>query len=165
MKKNIIYCVDVVSKEGVIVECQCECGVGMGPSAHCKHVQVVLCALLDFCSSKSFYSYQTCTQQLQTFHRAKQFYGSPKRSSDLILRKKQARKSIYYRSSFDPRPSHLIQQPSYQSQFNNLCISHQALHPSTHLPMPILQIIPPANIFAAVHDHTYSSHIMQLNQC
>jgi hypothetical protein len=39
MKKSVSYKVDIVlESDGVVSECQCECAVGMGPTAHCKHV-------------------------------------------------------------------------------------------------------------------------------
>ena len=43
MKKSVCYNVDVViDSHGLIDECQCECAVGTGPTAHCKHVQCLL---------------------------------------------------------------------------------------------------------------------------
>jgi hypothetical protein len=43
MKRAVTYKVDIaIDEHGSIYECQCECAVGMGPNAHCKHV----CCLL-----------------------------------------------------------------------------------------------------------------------
>ena len=43
MKVSVVYLVDIcVDSNGVVKMCQCECGAGMGPSAHCKHVMTVL---------------------------------------------------------------------------------------------------------------------------
>jgi hypothetical protein len=78
MKLHVVYVVDLLlSPEGIILECQCECAAGMGPHAHCKHVCCILFGLTDFGESKSFKTLATCTQQLQTFHQAKKHLGSP----------------------------------------------------------------------------------------
>ncbi|XP_038047676.1 uncharacterized protein LOC119721790 [Patiria miniata] len=46
MKKTLVYKVDVkLDKYGVVQETQCECSVGIGPNAHCKHVGLALFAL------------------------------------------------------------------------------------------------------------------------
>ena len=46
MKKSTVYTVYIkVDVCGVVQESQCECGEGMGPEAHCKHVCVILYAL------------------------------------------------------------------------------------------------------------------------
>ena len=43
MSKTLIYEIDIsLDKNSVILECQCDCGAGMGPSAHCKHVCAVI---------------------------------------------------------------------------------------------------------------------------
>lgn len=42
MLKKRIYQVDVkLDDHGIVQESQCECGAGMGPEAHCKHVQLI----------------------------------------------------------------------------------------------------------------------------
>ncbi|RUS84743.1 hypothetical protein EGW08_007485 [Elysia chlorotica] len=46
--KRLIYNVDVsICGNGGVKETQCECAVGMGPTAICKHVAVVLLGLVD----------------------------------------------------------------------------------------------------------------------
>ena len=46
MKKLTVYTVDIMlDVSGVVEESQCECGEGVGPEAHCKHVCVILYAL------------------------------------------------------------------------------------------------------------------------
>ena len=48
------YVVDVVvDKYSTVLQCQCECAAGMGPTAHCKHVRAVLYALCEFTETKS----------------------------------------------------------------------------------------------------------------
>lgn len=44
MYRKVSYFIDVKLQRdtGVILEAQCDCGAGMGPDAHCKHVQTVI---------------------------------------------------------------------------------------------------------------------------
>lgn len=63
MKKSTSCKVDLsLEKNGVVRETQCECAVGQGPSAHCKHVECVLFALTKYCSSGCVLTEVTCTQ-------------------------------------------------------------------------------------------------------
>lgn len=63
MKKTVSYKVDLaVNSHGVIEEAQCECAVGQGPTAHCKHVGCVLYGLIQFSSKQELLTEQTCTQ-------------------------------------------------------------------------------------------------------
>lgn len=64
MKRSVSYKVDIkIDANGVIRECQCECGAGQGPTAHCKHVGSTLYAIHRFQSDKDKYiSEITCTQ-------------------------------------------------------------------------------------------------------
>jgi len=49
MKKSVAYKVDIlVDNNSVVMEAQCECGAGQGPTAHCKHVGAVLYAIHMF---------------------------------------------------------------------------------------------------------------------
>jgi len=84
MKKAASYKVDIcMNQDAVVQETQCKCGAGQGPTAHCQHVAAVLYGLTVFCQEGSMLTELTCTQVLQTFHRAKTFKGSPIKSSDL----------------------------------------------------------------------------------
>ncbi|XP_062605921.1 uncharacterized protein LOC134267719 [Saccostrea cucullata] len=48
-RKGISYEIDLLlDKNGSIVEAQCECPAGEGPSAHCKHVCAVIYASIMF---------------------------------------------------------------------------------------------------------------------
>ena len=131
--------------------------------AHCKHVQCVLFALVSFIKTKTMLTSETCTQRLQTFHKCKRYRGSPIKAAQLTLRKseKTGDKEIRKMSDYDPRPAHLVNTEAYASTFNNLSINYQAACGSVStatrnpLPMPILQIIPPANMYAIANDHDY----------
>ena len=100
MTKTVTYEIDIaIDSDGCIIECQCECAAGMGPSAHCKHVCCMLLALHAFSDNGEILTEETCTQRLQTFHHSKAFKGSPIKASNLPLSKKKANDVV-----FDPRP-------------------------------------------------------------
>lgn len=63
MKKSVVYIVDLqLDRHGVVVEAQCECAAGQGPSAHCKHVGAVLYSLYAIQHSSKLLYEETCTQ-------------------------------------------------------------------------------------------------------
>ncbi|XP_069683907.1 uncharacterized protein [Periplaneta americana] len=148
-KSNIVYNVDVKVKDSSIDEC--ECAAGMGPSAHCKHVCTVLCALMDFTKTKTMKTQETCTSKLQAFHKVKKLKGSPMKASCLNISKTSTSKSF---SQFDPRPHNLRSSESYPSYFRNLSINFSANFPTT-FPPPILQLYSLANLRACYNDHDY----------
>ena len=153
MKKSVVYQVDLLlSEAGVISETQCECGAGMGPSAHCKHVTCVLLALVDFTDTKSICVQETCTERLQTFHKVKKFKGSPQKAQQVRLKEipSNTSNSIFNKTDFDPRPLKFRNQPSYPAYLRNTCVNFQS--PTS---MPILQTVPPANMKALCMDHDY----------
>ena len=152
MSKRVTYEIDIsLDDNGIIMECQCDCGAGMGPTAHCKHVCAVILGLIDFSSNKSINVRSTCTSKLQTFHHTKQFTGSPLKASELKIRKSESSSSLSLNASFDPRPEHLRNRPEYATEFRNACINAASECPT----MPITQCYPPANPFALAHDHDY----------
>jgi hypothetical protein len=86
MRKDITYLVDaVVDKDGVVLEGQCECGAGMGPEAHCKHVQTLIYAIIQLRDTNAVKTLQTCTDTLQTFHKVKRPTGSPVKTENFKL--------------------------------------------------------------------------------
>lgn len=64
MKKTTAYKVDVcIDRDLVVTEGQCECGAGQGPTAHCKHITVVLFGIARFEDDGVKYLQEsTCTQ-------------------------------------------------------------------------------------------------------
>lgn len=73
MKTKVTYKVDIkINKHGVVEESQCECTVGLGPDAHCKHVALVLFAISN--RSEGIKTKDTCTEVLQTFHHKKNYW-------------------------------------------------------------------------------------------
>jgi hypothetical protein len=152
MKKSVIYVVDIVLDiSGVIVECQCECAVGMGPTAHCKHVCALFYGLSQISMGNCVVLHETCTQKLQTFNKCKRFKGSPQKSTALNLRPNSLISSIFSQSSYDPRASDFKNLKSYPAFFRNTCINFAHKSPT----MPILQTVPPCNLYAFYNDHDY----------
>jgi hypothetical protein len=142
MKLHVVYVVDLLlSPEGIILECQCECAAGMGPHAHCKHVCCILFGLTDFGESKSFKTLATCTQQLQTFHQAKKHLGSPVKAEKLKL---QVSENI----DLDPRPEEFRAVVSYPDFFRNTLVNHGVFSNAA-----IMHTVQPANPYAIANDH------------
>jgi hypothetical protein len=128
---------------GLVSEAQCECGAGQGPSAHCKHVLMVLYGLHRLAADGTVVTEQTCTQVLQTFHHVKPYAGEPMSIADL---KELCGKSYVY----DPRPPENIKSPGYTDYFRNTVLGFQ-----NDGRMPVTQLFQPANPHA-LSDHTFS---------
>ncbi len=63
MKNSTSYDVDIsLDKDGVVQEAQCECGAGMAPTAHCKHIAATLWGFVKFCENGMILTELTCTQ-------------------------------------------------------------------------------------------------------
>lgn len=152
MRKSVVYVVDVVlDRLGVVVECQCECAVGMGPTAHCKHVSALLYGIAQISLGNCVVLHETCTQKLQSFNQCKKFKGSPQKSTALNLRPNSLISSIFSQASYDPRPIEARNLKSYPALFQNTCLNFAHKSPN----MPILQTVPPCNVYAFYHDHDY----------
>ena len=144
-RKGTRYYIDVsLDDNGIIQECQCDCTSGQGPGAHCKHVQTGLWALSQWTKTGRIITEETCTQVLQTFHKAKKMTGSPAKTIDLDLGTDE-------NFDFEPRPAKYIGDKGYEDFVRNLVTNFPHSHP-----MPIEGIITPANPQAIALDHTYS---------
>jgi len=171
MRKNVTYVVDVVvDKYSTVLQCQCECAAGMGPTAHCKHVRAVLSALCDFTKNKSVRTEQTCTQRLQTFHKTKTYKGTPLKANTLrstLLRNKargaQPTTPGCNRLHFDPRPEKFRKSAVYSSYVRNQAINFAAAQPASAQKMPLMQLYAPANPYSLESDHFYQSDGMSDN--
>ena len=143
MIKRCVYKFDVkLHCHGVVSESQC--AVGMGPDAYCKHVMLVLFALTR--ARDGMKTAETCTQQLQTFHQAKKYNGSPVKMQYLKMRRDG---SLSHLLSFEPRPVEYRNLPEYPQQFRSVWINSRTMD------IPILQLYEPADIRAVHHDHDY----------
>jgi len=131
----------------MVNSCQCECAAGMGPYAHCKHIRALLYALLEFRNGKDLCLELTCTDKLQTFHHPKQrHHGSPVKAQLLSLGNVKSDGLI-----FDPTPFEMMETPD---QLNRR-VRNETINFAAHSgnSVPLLQSIPPANIYAVNNDH------------
>lgn len=142
--KNLQYQVDIkIGQYGSIEECHCECPAGAGTEAHCKHVGVLLFAVLHMIKDKIILTAKSQTQELQTFHRpTKIFSGSPVKAQHLP-RKKQSQNII-----FNPFPVNKINKKNYNNRVQNLVLNFNSN-------MPLKQLYTPANPVAIAQDHDY----------
>lgn len=154
-RKAVIYNVDVkLLSYKCIFETQCECAVGRGPTAHCKHVCVVFEAISDFIKSKSIETKQTYIEKLQTFHQTKRFTGSSIKIRDMHFQKSNIleAKLKYY----DPRPRLWLnvfrKLDNYSTKFRNMCINFAAIKSET---FPKFQLFGLANLLAIYNDHNF----------
>jgi len=163
-------CDVVLDKYSTVLQCQCECAAGMGPTAHCKHVRAVLYALCEFTRTKSVRTEQTCTQRLQTFHKTRTYKGSPLKANTLrsSLRRNKALGPQHTtpgsdRLHFDPRPDEFQKSETYPSYVRNLAINFVATQPASAQQMPLMQLYRPANPYSLESDHCYQSDSMSDN--
>ncbi|KAL3857214.1 hypothetical protein ACJMK2_011906 [Sinanodonta woodiana] len=84
MKKSVTYKVDLsLYENGVVQEVHCKCGAKQVPSALCKHFVTVLYASFRVFQAGIVLSELSCTQVLQTFHKANSHKGSPLKAHHL----------------------------------------------------------------------------------
>ncbi|XP_052790029.1 uncharacterized protein LOC128224265 [Mya arenaria] len=147
MRKKVNYVVDIsLHKNGYIHEAQCECGAGEGPFGHCKHIRTMIYACCKFVKDGEFKVETTCTEKLQSFHKAKKHTGSPLKARDLNL----GGADICDIKDFDPRPQKFRKVDGYQDYFHNICMNFRGISKT-----PIFQTFSPANIRAISNDHDY----------
>eukprot|EP00914_Ancora_sagittata_P028955 GHVO01057168.1.p1 GENE.GHVO01057168.1~~GHVO01057168.1.p1 ORF type:complete len:491 (-),score=62.76 GHVO01057168.1:1035-2507(-) len=152
MRKSASYIVDVrIACNGVIEETQCECAVGQGPTAHCKHVGAVLFGLTCFKQSGNVVAEKTCTQVLQTFHKAKPHRGSPVKAATFGQFRGDRTPVL-----FDPRPSHRRALPGRLDDLHSRLINRR-----DNVQRPIMDLLRPANVEAFARDHDYMALSME----
>ncbi|KAJ8678958.1 hypothetical protein QAD02_014745 [Eretmocerus hayati] len=167
MKKSVQYEVDArLSMQGDIEGTSCECAAGWSIEAHCKHVIILLLGLLDMCENETVTLGETCTSQLQTFHRPSKKYNKSPQQAKLLMRRKVVPIRLTYdddepASPPNPDPKFLADhevfamteeyKQKFIERFRNLVINS-----GHNMSMSIRMIIPPANIHGVVWDHMYS---------
>lgn len=143
MRKKVSYCVDLKIEDDSITETQCDCAVGAWPSAHCKHVMVVILALLDFAKKKECMTYDTCTSVIQNFHKPKKRHAASPLRCEKLSKKSLIRGEI-------PAPTDLnkLSEIDLHNKIKNFCSLGSGK-------MAFSQILAPANPSAAMTDHDY----------
>ena len=68
---------------GEVQNAACECPVGQGPTATCKHIVAILLQLASFVQGEDLAVAASCTETLQTFHRPRKMRKTtPEKASD-----------------------------------------------------------------------------------
>jgi hypothetical protein len=114
MKKRIEYNIKFIlsTHTGEIFNSHCECPSGCGPHGTCKHVIAAWLILVDFVDSGNLKILESCTEQLQSFHRPKKLHsGSPKKAEKMGIGLTE--------EDSDPRPLHLRNRESYSDDVLN----------------------------------------------
>jgi hypothetical protein len=80
MRKTVAYNVKltICKTTGNVGYSHCECAVGKGPHATCKHIVSMLLILVHFVAGGDLSVVKSCTEQLQTFKKpGKMYNGAP----------------------------------------------------------------------------------------
>ena len=150
MRKSVTYNIEIrVDQGGNIREAECECAAGMGPNAHCKHIVSVIYCMVKFFMSGNLNTEQTCTEKLQSFHKAKKYNGSPVKMGKLCFGTEKTKEIRY-----DPRKSQYVKNEGYNDYVRNLAVNFSLKTPS----FPFMQTIKPANPYAISNDHDYCAN-------
>ena len=116
--KKFSYNVRIVIKIDATIEAtECECPVGIGPNAACKHVLGMLLMLAHFFKTGELFVQLSCTEQLQAFNRpSKKYEGPPVKVQNLG---KGA-------PDYDPRPERFRNMENYADLVYNETINYCA---------------------------------------
>ena len=114
--------------------------------AHCKHVCALLFAYADFKKLGTYKTELTCTQKLQTIHRAKPHKGSPLKARQLDM----PGCDEICNNEYDPRPVEYRGNPGYQSYVKNVCLNYRGIRRT-----PIFQLYEAVNMRVYDLDHDY----------
>lgn len=136
------YEVNIYIDNDSVKECECECPVGSYPTAHCKHVTVVLLGLEEFSLKKEIKVKETCTDVLQKFHRPKgKFKGSPVKAEDLTKKWKVLEPATSKKSTW-----------KLLMDVKNYCVTSKD-------DIPFLQLTEPANPMCLEVEHDYLTEL------
>ena len=160
MRRSTTYNIDLsVDEQGNILQTQCECAVGMGPYAHCKHIRAALLPVIDYGCGKAMKLEITCTETVQSFHRPRRLHnGSPVKAEHLDMSMNNTN------IIFNPIPqAHRVDSKTTFTRVCNATINFAA---SSTVSPALMQIISPANMHAFDNDHDYctltpSEHYLQ----
>lgn len=84
-KKKVHYFVNIkIGQHNMIENTNCECTIGIGSTAHCKHVLAILWAIEHLYRERKIIFHKTCMQNLQSFNQPSElFCGSPIKADDM----------------------------------------------------------------------------------
>ena len=100
MLKNTAYIFKIVLKQasGEIIGTNCECAVGKGSAATCKHIIGVLLMIAEFIKTSQLTVQLTCTEKLQTFKKPSKVMLAERNITSFYFRSINVR----HRCSIDP---------------------------------------------------------------
>ena len=115
MRKNTAYIFKIVMKDtGEIKGTNCECPVGKGSAATCKHVVGVLLMVSEFVKTGQLKVELTCTEKIQTFKKPAQVHSAAPVEAEKLGRGAPVR---------DPRPPEFRNMPGYNDLVRNEIIN------------------------------------------
>ena len=120
MRTNAAYItrIRIEASSANVLNSECDCPAGEGPTATCKHVVAMLLLLVDFVSTGNLAVTGSCTDQLQTFKRPKKPHtGRPVQAEEIG-------KGV--KDDDDPRPLKYRNRPSYNDELYNATINYVA---------------------------------------
>lgn len=130
---------------------QCECPVGQGPHATCKHVVAAALVLQDYPQSGKLKIKESCTETLQSFHRPSNPFVGPQ-----ITTEQMGHGLGQYDE--DPRKNCHKNDPNMMSRIMMATVSFCN---ATGYDLAIRHAFPKADIqVAASHDHLYDTRPM-----
>ncbi|XP_074035855.1 uncharacterized protein [Leptinotarsa decemlineata] len=107
--KKIQYEVHIkIEDDGSPSDCCCECAVGSGWEAHCKHVAVVMFAAEQMFREKRMLLHLVCTQQPQSFHIPKKTFTASPLRAETLPSKRQMQNVLFH-----PYPLENINKENY----------------------------------------------------
>ncbi|XP_062598965.1 uncharacterized protein LOC134260414 [Saccostrea cucullata] len=150
MKNKVTYNykIKLTRSTGEPVNSHCECPAGKGPHGTCKHIAAVLLMLVDFVNTGEIEVEKSCTDNLQTFHKPKNYYsGSPMKAESLPSKRKFTESMLE-----DPRPAKYRNMASYNDYVRSVMINYCS---SSSMDIALRYNYSKAYMQAASKDHDY----------
>ena len=138
-----------------ILEAECGCPGGKGPTASCKHIGALCYAFLNFCEHGSLPDFLTCTEQLQKWNQPRKRHLDPipvtaiREHQQAIVNPTKHPRNPRIPLKFDPRPPNLRHTDT--KAIEKLRVNLANIHP----PCALLTVLVPLTT-SIEHDHTYS---------
>ena len=149
MKKGIYYIVKLRLKlnpggPAEVVNSVCNCPVGVGPTATCKHVVAMLMTISLFVTKSELLVSGSCTDALQTFKKP------PKAHSGAIVPAEALGRGV--NDDDDPRPLELRNRPSFMDELHMKTVNFVY---ETNIDTSWRYTFKKANLKLAMRDHCY----------
>ena len=120
--KAYIIRIRVEAASGNILNSECDCPAGEGPTATCKHIVAMLLILVNFITTGTLVIAGSCTDQLQTFKRPKK----PHTGGAVPASKLGKGATSSSEEDDDPRPRKYRNRQSYNDDLYNATVNYAA---------------------------------------